>query len=247
MSDGPSFQQRQALGNLAEVLTNKNPWVFKNYFKDFFNDWDAIYDSDISDGEYYRALNSFPLNAKRYIIQVVLTAWNLHKDLHTLYETINTLIYLKICGPAEYYLMQITYNFISNFGSKLGDLQYVEIESYRNSEYTIRFWQDDSFMRDTYGIIDLQLHNERQTPLLAIVPWFGLLNNVYHVSDSDEFDDQTINDVTDNYLYPLLTNEFAKKHCPWIQSSCDIDLAEESMNRGILFVLHPEYVDRNGL
>ena len=243
--NGPSISQRQALGNLADLLTSKNPVVFKNYFKDFFDEWNPIYDSNISGYSYYKAIKEFPMNVKRYIVLAVIDGWNLHKDLLTLYETINTLIYLDICGPAEYYFMQIAYNLLSDYGNKLECLPFVQIQYYSNTKYTIRFWKEMS-RHDTYGIIDFELHNEHQPPRLAVVPWFDLLKNVYRYDEDEEFDDEIIDEITQE-IYPLFENEFAKKHCPWIQSEWDFDILKEQYNRGILYILHSmKYVNRNG-
>lgn len=243
--NGPSISQRQALGNLADVLTSKKPVVFKNYFKDFFEEWNPIYDSNISGYSYYKAIKDFPLNVKRYIVQAVLKGWNLHKDLLTLYETINTLIYLDVCGPAEYYFMQIAYNMLSDFSDKLDCQPFVEIQSYTNSKYTMRFWKDVK-RYDTYGIIDFELHNEHQPPLLAVVPWFDLLKNVYEYDEEEEFDEETIDEVTQE-IYPLFENEFAKKHCHRIQSEWDFGMQEEQFGRGILYIFHSlKYVNHNG-
>ena len=124
MNNEPSIIERQALGNLVKVLESKN-YSLKKYYRDSFEGWDPIYDSGISGTKYYRTLKNFPLHAKRCIIQTALKGWNIHKDLLTLHDTITSLIYLDLCGPAEYYFMQILNSLISSYGSDLGDLQYI--------------------------------------------------------------------------------------------------------------------------
>ena len=246
MSNGPSIQERQALGNLAQVLTAKNPSAYGSYFMDFFRGWEPIYNSGISDATYYRVLKQFPLNVKRFMVQAVLLSWNNHKDLTTLYESINTLIYLDLCGPAEYYLMQIAYNMIASYGSKLKCLPYIEIQSYRNSEYTLRFWKEQGYMADTYGIVDFQLHSESREPLLVVVPWYGFLREVYKILTNRDFVGATENDICAKMM-DLFNKEFAKKHCPWIRSSWGCDYAKEPMNRGMMFYIHPTYLNNNGV
>lgn len=249
MSNEPSFEERQALGNLIKVLESKN-YELKDYYRESFEGWDPIYDSGITGYRYYKALKDFPLHAKRCIIQTALKGWNIHKDLLTLHETITSLIYLDLCGPAEYYFMQILNSFIREYGSRLGDLPYIEIESYRVSDYTIRFWKDDTFDRDTYGIIDFQLHPTDRDPVLAIVPWNSLLRTIYDLPSNDENDelsDDEIEEVTSG-LYSIFNNEWVKTHCPWIKSNWDFQYQKEQMGRGVVYILHSlNYYNSNGI
>lgn len=249
MNNEPSIIERQALGNLVKVLESKN-YSLKKYYRDSFEGWDPIYDSGISGTKYYRTLKNFPLHAKRCIIQTALKGWNIHKDLLTLHDTITSLIYLDLCGPAEYYFMQILNSLISSYGSELGDLQYIEIESYRVSDYTIRFWKDDSFDRDTYGIIDFQLHDVNTEPVLAIVPWNSLLRKVYDLpsdDENDELSEDEIEDVT-GQLYEIFSKEWVKTHCPWIRSNWDFQYQKEQMGRGVVYILHSlSYYNPNGI
>lgn len=249
MSNGPSIIERQALGNLFEVLEKKDNSL-KGYYRNDFKDWEPIYNSNISDYDYYHALKAFPLHAKRCIIQTALKGWNIHKNLTTLHETISSLIYLDICGPAEYYFMQILESLLNDFGSKLGDLPYVEIESYRVSDYTLRFWKDNTYDRDTYGIIDFQLHSPNDDPVLAVVPWNSLLRKIYDLPCDDEnkeLNDDEIEDVTTR-LYSIFNDEWIKKHCPWIQSGWDFGYQKEQMGRGIVYFLHTlRYYNNNGV
>lgn len=249
MSNEPSIQERQALGNLVKVLESKN-YNLKEYYRDSFDGWDPIYDSGISGATYYRTLKNFPLYAKRCIIQTALKGWNIHNDLLTLHETISALIYLDLCGPAEYYFMQILNSLISSYGSELDDLQYIEIESYKVSNYTIRFWKDGSYARDTYGIIDFQLHDVNTEPVLAIVPWNSLLRKVYDLPSNDEDDELSEDEIEDvtGQLYEIFNNEWVKTHCPWIQSNWDFYYQKEQMGRGIVYYLgNLRYENSNGV
>lgn len=249
MNNEPSLKERQALGNLIKVLESKN-YELKEYYRESFDAWDPIYDSGISGYQYYKTLKDFPIHAKRCIIQTALLGWNIHKDLLTLHETITSLIYLDLCGPAEYYFMQIFNSLIRSFGSKLDDLSFIEIESYKVSDYTIRFWKDDTYDRDTYGIIDFQLHPTNTEPVLAIVPWNSLLRTVFELHSGDEDDelsDDEIEDVT-TQLYSIFNNEWVKTHCPWIQSDWDFQYQKEQMGRGVVYILHSlRYYNSNGV
>ena len=146
--------------------------------------------------------------------------------------------------------MQILNSFIREYGSRLGDLPYIEIESYRVSDYTIRFWKDDTFDRDTYGIIDFQLHPTDRDPVLAIVPWNSLLRTIYDLPSNDENDelsDDEIEEVTSE-LYSIFNNEWVKTHCPWIKSNWDFQYQKEQMGRGVVYILHSlNYYNSNGI
>lgn len=251
MGNEPSIIERQALGNLIKVLESKNVEL-ERYYSNSFEEWNPIFDSGISGYDYYKTLKDFPLYAKRCIIQTALVGWRWHRDLHTLYDTINTLIYLDICGPAEYYFMQILYNIINRFGNELGDIPFIEIESYKVTDYTVRFWKDElgSYGGGTYGIVDFQLHDARVEPVLAVVPWNSVLRNVFHIASDDEdneLDEYDIEDVT-SQLYGLFKEEWVKTHCPWIQSDWDFQYQKEKMGRGIVYILHSlKYYNSNGV
>lgn len=247
MANKPSLIERQALGNLLQVLTDKNPTAYGDYLWESFEDREPIKDSDISGTLYYATLRSYPLVAKRWIIQSVLTGWNVHHDLTLLYESINTLIYLGMCGPAEYFLMVNVFNFLSSFGRYLESTQFAEIESHRPNEYTLRFWKDErGSWGDTYGIIDFQLHGVNEPPVLAIVPWFGILKNVDIISDEDNPSQESLESSIYD-IYKIMNDEFPKKHCPWIHTEWEISHQREELNRGIVIILHSlVYIDNNG-
>ena len=249
MDDRPSLIERQALGNLIKVLESKSSEL-KGYFSNDFKEWNPIYDSGITGQRYYHTLREFPLYAKRCIIQSTLLGWNYHHDLRALYETLNTLIYLKLCGPAEYLFIQIIYNFIASYGDILNDYEYIEVESYEVNRYTLRFWKDDSIMRDTYGIIIFELHDSKKEPSLAVVPWNSLLRNVYDLHDTgDDFDALSKEDIDEITMRigNIFKDEWALRHCPWIQSSWECGVGKEPLDRGIVFILKSiKYLDPNG-
>ena len=146
--------------------------------------------------------------------------------------------------------MQIFYSLLRSFGSNIDDLSFIEIESYKVSDYTIRFWKDDTYDRDTYGIIDFQLHPTNTDPVLAIVPWNSLLRTVFDLhsgNEDDELSNDEIEDVT-TQLYSIFNNEWVKTHCPWIQSDWDFQYQKEQMGRGVVYILHSlKYYNSNGV
>lgn len=247
MSDLPSILERQALGDLAKALTGKNSAAFGDYFIDFFDDWEPIYDSGISYPNYIRTLKIVPLNAKRYIVQSVLKGWNLHKDLPTLYECINLLVFLDICGPAEYYLMQIAYNMISTYGNAFNNLPCIYVESYKNTEYTLRFWKNENpLIGGTYGIVDFKLHREGTKTLLTIIPGNSLLKSYYKIPENINIEGQIEDEVFEDMMN-LLGEEFSKEVCPKIYSDWSCDLGMDPFRRTNVLKLHPEYINKNGI
>ena len=242
----PSVLERQALGTLFNVLTEQNPLGYGNYFWNDFEEWEPIKDAEIPPQKYYSTLKGIPHHAKRVIIQSVLLGWNKHHDIYTLYQGITTLIYLKICETSEYFFLQQIYNFLIYFKDVCGSDEFIEIESHRPNEYTIRFWKDNSWnhTNGTHGIVDFQLEPYGADPLMAIVPWYGLINSQF--GREDTFNNEEELKYLMNDLYPIINNEFAKKHCPWINSSWDFDYHNDKFNRGIVIILHSlEYTDNN--
>ena len=249
---GPSIIERQALGNLFEHITSQDPVGYGDYFWEEFSDWDPIKNASLSPYQYYSTLKSFPQHAKRLIIQGVLTGWNKHHDLNTLYQAITSLIYLKVCETSEYFLLQQIYNFLTHFKDVCDNLDSIEIESRKPNKYTLRFWKDNTiatrFQEDgSRGIIDFELEPYGEEPLLAIVPWFTLLNSYTEQDQDTKWDEDDRSWIIDE-LYDELSNEFAKTHCPWIQSTWDFDYQTEKFDRGIVIVMHSlSYQDNNGL
>lgn len=103
MNEGPTLLQRQAVGNMIQHITNNHDSEWGNWLFDALNDWELIPNSQISPYEYYKTLSELPAFPKRIICQLVVMGWNHHHDLQTLHDSITTLIYLKVCGPSEYF------------------------------------------------------------------------------------------------------------------------------------------------
>ena len=239
----PSVLERQALGTLFDVLTKQNPVGYENYFWNSFEEWEPIKDTEMPPQKYYSTLKGIPHHAKRVIIQSVLLGWNKHHDKYTLYQGITTLIYLKICEVSEYFFLQQVYNFLTYFEDVCSSDEFIEIESHAPNKYTIRFWKDNSLthINGTHGIIDFELEPYGTDPLVAIVPWYDLINSYF--GREDILNEEDLKWLMGE-LYPVIDNEFAKKHSPWINSSWDFDFYDEQLHRGIVIILHSlEYVD----
>lgn len=260
MDNRPNLIQRQALGNFLSVIKKHNlflDWETKeqleNYYDDCFINWNPIYDSGLSGYQYYKTLKEYPLYAKRCIIQAVLDGWNIHKSPLILRETIVSLIYLKLCGPAEYFFLLYFYSIMMDYSERLDNLSFVEIDtSISVNKYILRFWKgiDNSFFRETYGIVEFELHDIDEEPSLAIVPWNSILRNVYDLPSEDSQD--VLNErefsLVIEELGDLFGKEWILEHCQWIQSSSDIKCYKEQYNRGLVFILRSlTYQDYNGV
>ena len=244
MNNRPEFVDREALGNLVDALVANAP-MLEEYYRDSFSGWDPIYGSDISLATYYATLKKFPLFAKRYIIMVVLDGWNLHKDFLKFHDSILLLIYLDLCGPAEYYMMQIIYNFMNSYGEILNDLPFIELECDERSftHYWLIFY-GDSKKRINYGEILFELHDQNIEPILAIVPTFRILRKTLFNNREIEFNDIEIYKVIHN-ISNIIENEWVKEHCSWIKSRWDF--AYKKKDIGILYQLQSlSYMNLNG-
>lgn len=246
MTDSPTLRQRQALGNLFEELSEELPNHCKNYFWEDFESWNIIRDSTISGYDYYYELKHLPDYPKRKIVCSALRSWNKHHDLLVLRQIICSLIYLKICGPTEYFFMQYIYNFLEYFSSVCDDNQSIEIEQnmFRQNMFTMRFWKDTKHS-DSHGIIQFQMSKMKEEQRIAIVPWFNLIVKKIGVITTDN---NSIDRIVKNEFIPLLTNEFVKQLCPWISSDLRFGYGKSQLDTGIVIMLSSmEYVDCYGV
>jgi len=247
MNGGPTIIERQALGNLLMVLQrkgeNNNQW--KNFIVRWFDDWSPICNSTISNYDYYKTLKEFPTNGKREIIRGVLLGWNEHHDTSILYNTINALIYLKVCNTVEYFFLQQFYNFLTYYSTICKSKELIKVEPKNNSFYTIRFKKDGFY---SIGIVDFQLPPIGKDSLFCIVPWTGLLSAKNGIKESEILEEDTLDSIIEEEIYPLLQKEFAKKHCQWIRSKWDFSYQKEPLGRGVVITMHSLYYeDNNGL
>ena len=241
---GPTIIERQALGDLLDVLLKKgdsnSKW--KAFIASWFADWNPIHNSAIGRYEYYKTLKEFPAYGKREIIRGVLLGWNEHHDTQILYDTINVLIYLKLCNTIEYFFVQQFCNFLISYSSLCKSNDQIIVEPRDNSFYTIRFMEEDIF---SIGAIDFQLSSIGKDNVFCIVPWGNLLS-----AKTGECEDEILNDdvlpyIIENEIFPLLENEFAKELCPWITSSWDFDYRKEPLGRRIIIRMHSLYYEDN--
>lgn len=248
MSNRPTNLQREALGKLLEVLKRNGNQRWKEFITSWFSDWEPICDSDMSQYQYYKTLKDFPIYGKREIIRGVLLGWNEHNDTLTLYNCINSLIYLKVCDTIEYFFMQQFYNFLTFYGKLCKSDEQIIIHAKDNSFYTIRFRKEGVYSDygESFGIIDFQLSPIGEDNVFCIVPWNSLLSVTTGIDEGDILDEETLSNIIGE-IYPLLNNEFAKSHCHWIDSNWDFCYRKEPLGRGVIITMHSLYYeDFNG-
>ncbi len=251
MDNSPSITEREALGKLLKVLIRKSmnhDKKWEEFITSYFAEWNPIMDSDISDYRYYSTLKSFPLNPKRAIIRGVLLGWNEHHDHLTLYNCITTLIYLKLCGPVEYFFLQQFYNFLSYYESVCPSCKNIWIQANSNSHYIIRFLEKENEpFGHNYGGIEFKMFSENGESKLAIIPTFTLLNIKGYLPEDTEHDKHSMDSIVSEQIVPLLNNEFAKEHCPWIYSSWKASYQKDQFGIRLVLIMNSlEYEDSNG-
>ena len=250
MASGPTLLQRQAIGKLFQHITNEHSATWGNYLFESLEDWNLLPNSDISRSQYYSTLANLPSHPKRVICQIVIMGWNEHHNIQTLYDSIISLIYLKVCGPAEYLFLQQIYNFIIHFKSVCDDVKNIYINQLGLHQYNIVFEKN----YETLAVIDIKMNHPSTDPGLDIIPWFVSFDNLKGLErHTTRTQIQSINDFVSNEVMPIIDNEFAKTHCPWIYSSyeykvkCDPDDYFTCGMAPIITIFNIEYVDNNGI
>lgn len=248
MEEGPSLLQRQAIGNLLQTITNNHPTEWKNWLFDSLADWNLLPNSDISLSEYYNTLANLPAYPKRLLCQIVIMGWNEHHDLLTLYDSINSLIYLKVCGPSEYFFMQQVYNFIAYFKDVCDDYSKIFIQEHNPHKYTLRFTEDGHMMGKSLALVDLEMSRTTDAPMVVVVPWYISFDNLNGLPEgTTQSQIQSTSDFIESEIMPIICNEFAKRHCSWIYSNCDFSFRNHPHGVApIIFLNNIEYVDGNG-
>ena len=244
--DKPSIIQRQALGSLFSLLTTQDTYGYGNYYWDDFSDWEPIKRSQLSFDDFFATLNSLPRHPKRLLVQSLLLGWNKHHNLQTLYNGIKTLIYYKVCGVSEYFLLQVLYNLLSYYSDVCSSKEYIEISSYRPNEYRLRFWKDNSFCHKngTNGMIEFQSEDYGKDPVLAIVPWYDLICNKNN--EEEHHYDETEQEDYISEIFPIINNEFVKDEYPYIYSDWDLEYRDGPNNHQLVIIMHSlKYVDNN--
>lgn len=247
MSDRPSLIQRQAVGNMIQYITDNHSPKWGNWLFDSLEDWHLLPNSNISLSQYYSTLANLPDFPKRILCQIVMMGWNEHHDLHTLYDSINSLIYLKVCGPSEYFFLHQVYNFIAHFRNVCDDDKKIFIQEHNINKYTIRFTKDGHMMGESLALVDLEMSRTTDTPMVVVVPWYISFDNLNNLPEGSSQSKPIMEFIEDEVL-PIICNEFATNHCKWIYSNCDFSFRNHPHGVApIVFLNNIEYVDNNGI
>lgn len=227
MSTGPTLLERQAIGNMLQHITENHKKQWGNWLFEQFKDWNLLPNSNVPLEQYYYTLANIPPHPKRVICQFIVLGWNIHHDLHTLYDSIVSLIYLKICGPSEYFFLQQIYNFIVHFRSVCDNDANIFIEQHNLHRYGIRFFGD---MDETLALVDINMNPTKEDPGVTIIPWYVSFDNLNGLEvHTTRKQVQSAQDFVLSEVMPVIKKEFAKTHCPWIYSNfkfsvkCDPD------------------------
>lgn len=82
-------------------------------------------------------------------------------------------------------------------------------------------------------------------PLLAIVPYKRLLVKKFDLPKDESFDNEDGSSIMET-LYPVLSKEFIKNHCPWIDSNWDFQYDFRNKERFVIIMHSLRYCDNNG-
>lgn len=221
MPDGPTLLQRQAIGNMFKTITDAHPNSWGNWLFETLEDWGLLPNSDISISQYYDTLVNLPAFPKRIICQIITMGWNEHHDLQAFYDAITTLIYLKVCGPSEYFFLHQVYNFIKHFRRLSGKDKNIFIQRHNVNKYTIRFTSDGHVMGEALALVELEMSKTSEAPMVVVSPWFMSFDNLADNPEGTAQSQPTQKFIEDEIL-PIICNEFAKRHSRRIFSNYEM-------------------------
>lgn len=246
MEERPTLIQRQAIGNMIQYITDIHSTEWGNWLFESLDDWMLLPNSDISLSQYYETLANLPAFPKRVLCQIVVMGWNEHHDLLTLYDSINSLIYLKVCGPSEYFFLHQVYNFINHFREVCNDDSKIFIQKHNIHNYTIRFTEDGHMMGHSLALIDIEMSRTTERPMVVVAPWYISFDNLNNLPEGTSQAKPITQFVKDEVL-PIICNEFAKIHCRRIYSHCDFSISNHPYGEApMIFLNNIEYVNNNG-
>lgn len=250
MADEPTLLQRQAIGNMFDFITKSHNAQWGNYLFDTLEEWHLLPNSDISAYNYYSTLQNLPDWPKRIIVQIVLNGWNEHHDLLTLYDSINTLIALGVCGPSEYLLMHQVYNFIQYFRDLCDNDKDIILNEANINCYSLLFTKNGSMMNWRYAerlaVVDISMSKIDHAPLVIVAPTYFSFLRKLGLADDYEFDEWGKKELIIDKILPIVSNEFAKKHCHWIYTDYKIKYEDSPTKDAPLIVLSEiQYINNN--
>lgn len=239
----PTLIQRQAIGNMLQHITDGHPEKWGNWFFETLEDWDLLPKSNLSASEYYTTLANLPAFPKRILCQLIIMGWNEHHDYLALYESIITLIQLKVCGPCEYIFIQQVYNFIEHFKDVCDEDRKIFIQQHNINKYSIRFTEDGHIMGETLALVELEMSPTTDAPTVVIAPWYFSFDNLKGLPEGFSQNESDI-EFVNKEVVPIISNEFAKRHCRWIHSVCELSFRTHSqIDAPVIFIKVREFIN----
>lgn len=189
-------------------------------------------DDSLSLTAYYRELMNLPADTKRVVIQNVILAWNSNKNPLTLYESLQKIIYLKICNIVEFHFINVFYNVFAYFGGLNNqDVQIVSLHPYY---YTIEFGNFNNIS------IHMSTLDEPKQYVGFSVECELLESRFPNASGMD------VNDFKP--LFDYILDYSSKNHCHWIQYRSTLSANFFAYIPGLVIeVVDLEYFDGSGV
>lgn len=102
-------------------------------------------------------------------------------------------------------------------------------------------------MGKSLALVDLEMSRTTDAPMVVVVPWYISFDNLKGFPEGTTQALPTREFVEEEVL-PIISNEFAKKHCRWIYSNCDFSFRNHPHGVApIIFLTNLQYIDRNGI
>lgn len=230
-----SIEQKKAISDFINFLTSSGIGWDESLWNEFEELEIPKNDSPLSLYSYYKNLKKLPAETKRKILQIIILAWNdkKDKDLYKscLYESLQKLIYLKICDVNSFHFINLFWNLIAYFDGFNDNGLY--IESMDPDWYTI--YISGGAIRMSMGDIDESIK------YIEINMDGDILEENFDLSlghDAALFND----------LYDRLLEYASKSHCHWIQYKASLKATYHYYIPALCIeVNNLEYLDTNGV
>lgn len=231
-----NYEQQLAIRDFLNGLSLSYKWDIKYLFHIFrsYELEDLEDDYELSYSTYIRTLKKIPPKVKRDLICKILNSWVYggSKRPIDLYETLLRILYLKIETGVECVI----------FNNILKLSQFIESPiSFINAEII-----DDCYtITVNYKTASATMFTSSQDdePMVTLLLDYDLLHK------KSKFDSRPTQEVLVN-LYHQLSNNFVKKHLPWVYFTCELYTSEiyalsQPVTLSLLYK-NIEYVDNNG-
>lgn len=174
----------------------------------YFSDYKPYKDQHLEHSNYVRTLKALPIEAKRDYICTLLIAWagNTKHDLFTLYDTFQSIMYLKIGGGVECVLFNLIIN-LASYYSGYSFYLYANANDYYTVDMVFDVDELDSFSSDRRKI-HFSSSSLREIPHVHFYIPSPLLKLKMNYSDIPDRQDVS-------ELKNILKKNHTETHCPW--------------------------------